>query len=80
MTRLTLAFGLSIIRCAVTANPLDQVRQAVTRQELIGMQQVVEMVYIHDAVYDYIARLVPVYIWKPMTSLGSTSGVNCILR
>ncbi len=63
MVRLSMGYPdvaseIALLKDRHEGNPLDQVRQAVTRQELIGMQQVVEMVYIHDAVYDYIARLV----------------------
>lgn len=63
MVRLSMGYPdvaseIALLKDRHEGNPLDQVRQAVTRQELIGMQQVVEMIYIHDAVYDYIARLV----------------------
>ncbi len=39
-------------------NPMDELEQVISREELLQMQQEVENVYIHDAVYDYIARLV----------------------
>ena len=51
-------------------NPLAQVQQVITRRELIVLQQEVERVFIHDAVYEYIAHLVQKTRENPMILLG----------
>ena len=38
--------------------PMDQVRQVITRKELLGMQQTVAQVYMKDDIIDYIVSLV----------------------
>lgn len=41
-----------------SSNTIQEVRQAVSRIELLEMQQEAEGIYIHDVIYEYIARLV----------------------
>ncbi len=63
MVRLSMGYPdlkseITMLKERHTGNPMDEVEQVISREELLQMQQEVEKVYIHDAVYDYIARLV----------------------
>lgn len=63
MVRLTMGYPdvrseIEILKGRYGGNPLEEVRQVVSRSELLLMQQQVEEVFLHDAVYEYIARLV----------------------
>ena len=51
-------------------NPLAQVQQVITRRDLVALQQEVERVFIHDAVYEYIAHLVQKTRENQMILLG----------
>ena len=51
-------------------NPLAQVQQVITRRELVALQQEVERVFIHDAVYEYIAHLIQKTRENQMILLG----------
>ena len=63
MVRLSMGYPdlqseIAMLKERHAGNPLEEVAQVISREELIQMQQEVEQVFIHDAVYDYIARLV----------------------
>lgn len=63
MVRLTMGYPdisseIEILKERYRGNPLEEVRQMADREELLLMQQEVEEVFIHDAVYEYIACLV----------------------
>lgn len=47
-----------LIKQRHTANPLDSVRPVMDAAMLVGFQHQVEQVFIHDAVYEYMAKLV----------------------
>lgn len=53
-----------------SANPLDEVKQVVTREELLEMQKCVEQIFVHDAIYKYITMLVSSTRKHPRMELG----------
>ena len=53
-------------------NPLDQVRQVVTKQELIALQDQAEAVYIKPEVVDYIVALISATRSDPMILRGAS--------
>ena len=53
-------------------NPLDQVRQVVTRQELLALQDQADSVYIKPEVVDYMVALVSATRSDPMILRGSS--------
>ena len=48
---------VEILKGRSVQNPLDFVTQILNQQELLQMQQEVSEIFVHDAVYEYIARL-----------------------
>lgn len=63
MVRLSMGYPdlkseIAMLKGRNQGNPLEEVNEVISREELVLMQQEVEQVFIHDAVYDYIARLV----------------------
>lgn len=75
MVRLSMGYPdiqseIAILKERHTANPLDSVEQIVSREELLRMQQETEKVFVHDAVYEYIAKLVAKTRENPMLMLG----------
>ena len=72
---------ISILKDRSRGNPIDQILPAAGPQELLRMQQEVEEVFIHDAVYDYIARLVKATREHEMLELGvSPRGTLAVAR
>ena len=53
-------------------NPLDQVPQVMTRQELIGLQEQVELVYIKPEMVDYAVALITATRKHPMILRGAS--------
>ena len=53
-------------------NPLEQVRQVVTRQELIALQNVADQVYIKPEIVDYMVALVGATRSDPMILRGAS--------
>ncbi|MBQ9118843.1 MAG: MoxR family ATPase [Lachnospiraceae bacterium] len=51
-------------------NPLEEVEQVISREQLLQMQEEVEQVFIHDAVYTYIAKLVEKTREQELLALG----------
>lgn len=49
---------IGILKERQNTNPLDYVVQVVDKDEIITMQNMVEDVYIHDSIYEYIAFLI----------------------
>lgn len=49
---------IKILKGRHRGNPLDTVDKIIAREELLNMQAVVDKVFVHDAVYDYISKLV----------------------
>lgn len=48
---------VALMRQRNGSNPLDKLESVINACELGELQQVVEQVFVHDAIYDYIARL-----------------------
>lgn len=51
-------YELEIVKGKVNANPLEQVQPVMNGQDLLAMQQQVGGIFIHDAIYRYIGKLV----------------------
>lgn len=72
---------ISILKDRSNGNPIDQILPVAGPKELLMMQGEVEQVFIHDAVYDYIARLVKATREHDMLELGvSPRGTLAIAR
>lgn len=59
-------------------NPLLQVRQVVTREELLSMQQEAANVYVKPELADYIVSLVGKTRQDPMIARGASPGQRCL--
>ena len=53
-----IADEIEMIKGVGVRNRLDEIHAVIRREELLGMQEEVEEVFVHDRVYEYIARLV----------------------
>lgn len=51
-------YELEIVKGKVNANPLERVQPVMNGQDLLAMQQQVGGIFIHDAIYRYIGKLV----------------------
>ena len=72
---------IQIIKRRNTENPLDHVRPVMDGPMLIACQKSVEQIYIHDAVYEYIATLVNATRNNDMIKLGvSPRGTLALCR
>lgn len=61
--------------------PLDQVKKVVTRNQIIEIQNIVEKTFIHDNIYQYIARLVSETRENELIQLGvSPRGTIAIVQ
>lgn len=49
---------INILKARAAGNPLDKIEQAADEYRILALQSQAENVYIHDAIYDYIVRLV----------------------
>jgi MoxR-like ATPase len=63
MVRLSMGYPdvkseIGILKERQSTNPLDHVVQVVDREEIITMQNLVENVFLHDSIYEYITLLV----------------------
>jgi MoxR-like ATPase len=63
MVRLTMGYPdikseIGILKERQNSNPLDNVVQVVEKDEILMMQNIVENVFIHDSIYEYITLLV----------------------
>lgn len=61
---------IGILKERQGGNPLDYVQQVVSQDEILAMQNMVEEVYIHDSIYEYIALLVQQTRQNPLIELG----------
>lgn len=76
-----IASQIGILKDRHQRNPLDEVKQIVTKEELMEMQETVEAVYLADAMYDYIARLADATRHEEMIQLGiSPRGTLALCR
>ncbi|MBB2181493.1 MoxR family ATPase [Lachnospiraceae bacterium MD1] len=63
MVRLSMGYPdirseIGILKERQNTNPLDYVVQVVSQEEILYLQSIVESIYIHDAIYEYITYLV----------------------
>jgi MoxR-like ATPase len=75
MVRLSMGYPdiqseIGILKERQTSNPLENVVQVVEQEEISLMQTMVEEVFIHDAIYEYIALLVQQTRENPLIELG----------
>lgn len=63
MVKLTMGYPdiqseIDILKGKHNSNPMDMVQGMVSKEELTDMQNMVEQIYIHDKIYDYIAEVI----------------------
>ena len=61
---------IDIVKGNQKGNPVEQIRPIIGKQMLIEMCSEVEDIYIHDAIYDYIGRLIGATREHPMVRMG----------
>lgn len=61
---------IGILKERQSANPLDKIVKVVEKEDILTMQNLVEEVFIHDAIYEYIALLVEQTRENPLIELG----------
>ncbi len=72
---------IDILKQRQSSNPLENVVQVVERDEILRMQNIVDEVYIHDSIYEYIALLVRHTRDNPLIELGvSPRGTLAIMN
>lgn len=75
MVRLSMGYPdrkseIDILKNRQTTNPLEKVVRVVEGEEILYMQSMVEEVFIHDSIYDYITLLVQETRENPLIELG----------
>ena len=75
MVRLSIGYPdmqseIYILKERQATNPLDNVVQVVEKEEILKMQNLVEEVFIHDSIYEYITKLVQHTRENPLVELG----------
>ncbi len=75
MIKLTMGYPdlqseINILKGKKDSNPLEQIRPAVTIEQLMEMQLIAERTYMHDSLYEYIAVLAAQSRNHPMIQLG----------
>jgi MoxR-like ATPase len=75
MVRLTMGYPdikseIGILKERHNSNPLDKVVRIVEKEDLLAMQGLVEEVFIHDSIYEYITLLVQQTRENPLVELG----------
>lgn len=72
---------IEILRGRQKANPIDGVREVVTTEEILAMQQDVRNTYVDEKILNYITRLAAATREHSMVSLGvSPRGARAVLR
>jgi MoxR-like ATPase len=61
---------ISILKERQNSNPLDKVAKVVEKEDIQTMQNLVEEVFVHDAIYEYITLLVEQTRENPLIELG----------
>jgi MoxR-like ATPase len=61
---------IGILKERQNTNPLDNVVRVVEKEEIIMMQNMVEEVFVHDSIYEYITLLVQQTRENPLVELG----------
>lgn len=75
MVRLSIGYPdanaeIAMMKARNGANPLELVQSVLSKEELMECRQVVSQVFVHDMIYDYVARLVNETRNHPLLSLG----------
>lgn len=72
---------VEILRGRQTVNPIDYVKEVVTTEEILSMQQEVRQIYAAEEILDYITRLAAATRENAMVALGiSPRGALAVLR
>ncbi|MFT4146663.1 MAG: MoxR family ATPase [Mobilitalea sp.] len=61
---------IGILKERQKSNPMEKIVQVVDKDELLMMQNMVESVYLHDSIYEYITLLVQQTRENPLIDLG----------
>ncbi len=61
---------IGILKERQNSNPLDRIVKVVEKDDILTMQNLVEEVYIHDSIYEYITLLVQQTRENPLIELG----------
>lgn len=76
-----LASEIHMLKERKQSNPLDLIEPIISAEELLLMQQEVQDVFIHDALYDYLAHLITATRNNPLLELGvSPRGTLALAR
>lgn len=67
---------IGILKQRQSSNPLEYVVRVVEKEDILQMQNIVEEVYIHDSIYEYITRLVQQTRENPLIELGVSPRVS----
>ncbi|NLJ96021.1 MAG: MoxR family ATPase [Clostridiales bacterium] len=75
MVRLSMGYPdmkseIDILKERQISNPLDKVEQVIEKEEILQMQNMVEEVFIHDSIYEYITMLMQETRENPLIELG----------
>ncbi|MDD3173272.1 MAG: MoxR family ATPase [Herbinix sp.] len=75
MVRLTMGYPdikseIGILKERQSSNPLENVVQIARKEDILAMQGLVEEVFIHDSIYEYITLLVQQTRENPLVDLG----------
>lgn len=75
MVRLTMGYPdrkseIGILKERQSSNPLDYVTRIVGKEDITEMQNLVEEIYIHDSIYEYITTLAQKTRENPLIELG----------
>lgn len=75
MVKLTMGYPdrnseIDILKKRHNTNPLDNVVQVVGKEDILMMQNLVEDVFVHDSIYEYITLLVQQTRENPLVELG----------
>lgn len=75
MVRLTMGYPdikseIGILKERQSTNPLERIVQVVEKEDILMMQNIVEDVFIHDSIYEYITLLVQQTRENPLIELG----------
>jgi len=75
MVRLSMGYPdmkseIGILKERQNSNPLDKVVQVVEKEDILLMQNMVETVFVHDSIYEYITLLVQQTRENPLIELG----------
>jgi MoxR-like ATPase len=61
---------IGILKERQSSNPLDRIEKVVEKEDILTMQNLVEEVFLHDAIYEYITLLVEQTRENPLIELG----------